>query len=163
MMIKINRNNFIKDNVNFEITSKQMLYAQWIPNAPSDWVLSSNVPSRAQIVDEKWVYTKTETSIRAELIQKINLYTIVFLHSIVRIIMEQSIIQDKMDGNGIGFETLILLMLNQEVHIIGTVLIIIPVLILIMKRFISTKRLHRILKQTLKLLPVVRFPMFNIM
>lgn len=42
-------------------TSNTTVYAQWEQNALSGWVLSSNVPSGAQIVNTKWTYTKTET------------------------------------------------------------------------------------------------------
>ena len=42
--------------------SNQTVYAQWTQNAVSDWVLSSNVPSGAEIVDQKWTYTRTQTT-----------------------------------------------------------------------------------------------------
>lgn len=38
------------------------LYARWTLNPVSDWVLESNVPAGAQIINEKWTYTKTETT-----------------------------------------------------------------------------------------------------
>jgi uncharacterized repeat protein (TIGR02543 family) len=38
------------------------IYAQWTLNPLSDWVLSSNVPSGAQVVENKWTYTKTQTT-----------------------------------------------------------------------------------------------------
>lgn len=36
------------------------IYAQWTLNPLSDWVLASNVPSGAQIVENKWTYTRTQ-------------------------------------------------------------------------------------------------------
>ena len=33
------------------------LYAHWTPNSTSDWVLASEIPDDAQVVDEKWTYT----------------------------------------------------------------------------------------------------------
>ena len=38
------------------------IYAQWEQNALSGWVVSTAVPSGAQIVNTKWTYTKTETT-----------------------------------------------------------------------------------------------------
>lgn len=38
------------------------LYAQWTLNPLSGWVLASNVPSGAQIVENKWTYTRTQTT-----------------------------------------------------------------------------------------------------
>lgn len=38
------------------------IYAKWTQNPTKGWVLESNVPAGAQIVDEKWTYTKTETT-----------------------------------------------------------------------------------------------------
>lgn len=42
-------------------TGNQTLYAHWTLNPVSDWVLESNVPAGAQIMQTKWTYTKTET------------------------------------------------------------------------------------------------------
>lgn len=38
------------------------LYAHWTQKPVSGWTLESNVPSGAQIVDEKWTYTRTQTT-----------------------------------------------------------------------------------------------------
>ena len=35
----------------------QTLYAHWTPNPTSDWVLETELPDDAQVVDEKWTYT----------------------------------------------------------------------------------------------------------
>ena len=43
-------------------SSNHTLYAHWKQNSVSGWVLESNVPSGAQVVNEKWIYTKTETT-----------------------------------------------------------------------------------------------------
>lgn len=43
-------------------TDKHTLYAHWSENSVSGWTLSSSVPSGVKIVDEKWTYTKTETT-----------------------------------------------------------------------------------------------------
>lgn len=40
--------------------SNLTLYAHWTINPVSDWVLDSEVPSDAEIVDNKWTYTLTE-------------------------------------------------------------------------------------------------------
>ena len=37
------------------------VYAHWEQNPVSDWVLASNMPSGAQIVEQKWTYTRTTT------------------------------------------------------------------------------------------------------
>ncbi len=39
------------------------LYAIWTENPVSDWVLASAIPEGAKVIDEKWKYTKTETTI----------------------------------------------------------------------------------------------------
>lgn len=41
-------------------TSDHTLYAHWTQKSVSDWTLRSNMPSGAQIVEQKWTYTKTE-------------------------------------------------------------------------------------------------------
>lgn len=41
--------------------SSQTLYAHWKQNPVSDWVLSSDVPAGAQVIDQKWRYTKTQS------------------------------------------------------------------------------------------------------
>lgn len=38
------------------------IYAQWTLKPLSDWVLASNVPSGAQVVENKWTYTRTQTT-----------------------------------------------------------------------------------------------------
>ncbi len=38
------------------------VYAHWTLNSVSDWVLESQVPSGAEILDEKWTYTRTQTT-----------------------------------------------------------------------------------------------------
>lgn len=38
------------------------LYAQWALNPLSDWVPASSVPSGAQTVENKWTYTRTQTT-----------------------------------------------------------------------------------------------------
>lgn len=38
------------------------IYAQWTLNPLSGWVLASNVPSGAQVVENKWTYTRTQTT-----------------------------------------------------------------------------------------------------
>ncbi len=43
-------------------SANHTLYAHWTQNSVSGWVLESNVPSGAQVVNEKWIYTKTETT-----------------------------------------------------------------------------------------------------
>ena len=65
---------FISDKVNsFEGGSKvssstimgvgnTTVYAQWTLKPLSGWVLASNVPSSAQIVENKWTYTRTQTT-----------------------------------------------------------------------------------------------------
>ncbi|MBR6109781.1 MAG: InlB B-repeat-containing protein [Clostridia bacterium] len=45
----------------FNTTSDITLTARWNPNPVSGWVLYENMPSDAQIVEEKWTYTKTTT------------------------------------------------------------------------------------------------------
>lgn len=42
--------------------SNHTLYAHWNANGTSDWVLASNVPSGAKVVEEEWRYIKTETT-----------------------------------------------------------------------------------------------------
>lgn len=42
------------------ITGNTTLYAHWTQNPVSDWILASNVPSDAQIVETKWTYSLTE-------------------------------------------------------------------------------------------------------
>lgn len=42
------------------VSDTHTLYAQWTQNPVSDWVLASNVPSDAQIVETKYTYTLTE-------------------------------------------------------------------------------------------------------
>ena len=41
--------------------SSQTLYAHWKQNPVSDWVLSSDVPAGAQVIDQKWTYTQTQS------------------------------------------------------------------------------------------------------
>ena len=43
-------------------SANHTLYAHWTQNSVSDWVLASEVPAGAQIIDTKWTYTKTETT-----------------------------------------------------------------------------------------------------
>ena len=38
------------------------IYAQWTQKPLSDWVLASNVPSGAQVAENKWTYTRTQTT-----------------------------------------------------------------------------------------------------
>lgn len=38
------------------------IYAQWSLKPLSDWVLASNMPSGAQIIENKWTYTRTQTT-----------------------------------------------------------------------------------------------------
>ena len=38
------------------------IYAQWTLNPLSDWVLASNVPSSAKVEENKWTYTRTQTT-----------------------------------------------------------------------------------------------------
>ncbi|MBQ0012389.1 MAG: PASTA domain-containing protein [Clostridiales bacterium] len=42
------------------VSDTHTLYAQWTQNSVSDWVLASDVPSNAQIVETKYTYTLTE-------------------------------------------------------------------------------------------------------
>lgn len=42
-----------------KISGNQTLYAHWKSKTPSDWVLASDVPSDAKIVETKWKYTLT--------------------------------------------------------------------------------------------------------
>ncbi|MBQ7118591.1 MAG: InlB B-repeat-containing protein [Oscillospiraceae bacterium] len=44
------------------ITSNITIYAHWVHNEVSAWVLASKVPSGAEIVDKKYTYTKTTTT-----------------------------------------------------------------------------------------------------
>ena len=37
-------------------------YAHWTQNAVSGWVLANEAPADSQIIDQKWTYTKTETT-----------------------------------------------------------------------------------------------------
>lgn len=41
------------------VTEEMTLYAHWTLNPVSDWVLASEVPEDAQILDTKWTYTET--------------------------------------------------------------------------------------------------------
>lgn len=45
----------------YTVAENITLYAHWTINPVSDWVLASELPSDAQVVAEKWTYTKTET------------------------------------------------------------------------------------------------------
>ena len=47
-------------------SSNHKIYAHWSSKATSGWVLASNVPSGAKIVDQKWKYTYTTYSDRWE-------------------------------------------------------------------------------------------------
>lgn len=38
------------------------VYAHWTQNAVSGWVLANEAPADSQIIDQKWTYTKTETT-----------------------------------------------------------------------------------------------------
>ena len=38
------------------------IYAQWTLNSVSGWVLASNVPSGAQVISNKWTYTRTQST-----------------------------------------------------------------------------------------------------
>ena len=42
-------------------SANHTLYARWSQNAVSGWVLESQLPAGAQVVEKKWTYTKTET------------------------------------------------------------------------------------------------------
>ncbi len=42
--------------------SNLTLYAHWTKNATSGWVLESDVPAGAEVVNTKWTYTNTETT-----------------------------------------------------------------------------------------------------
>lgn len=43
------------------ISAHTTIYAHWTEKPVSDWILSDKVPAGAQILDEKWTYTLTET------------------------------------------------------------------------------------------------------
>ena len=53
--------NKISDTTKVSDANSHTLYAQWQMNSVSGWVLATDVPSGAQIVSQKWTYTKTET------------------------------------------------------------------------------------------------------
>lgn len=42
------------------------LYAKWTQNAVSEWVLASEVPEDAEVIDRKWTYTLTENTTSTE-------------------------------------------------------------------------------------------------
>ena len=52
----------VEANTKVATAGNHTLYAHWEQKPLSDWVLESEVPSGAQIVNNKWVYTKTETT-----------------------------------------------------------------------------------------------------
>lgn len=52
----------VNTSTNFTEAKNVTLYAHWTQNPVSDWVLASKMPSGAEIIDEKWTYTKTETT-----------------------------------------------------------------------------------------------------
>ena len=54
--------NKITDTTSVSITSDQTLYAHWTQNPVSDWVLLSEKPSTADVVDTKYKYTKRSTT-----------------------------------------------------------------------------------------------------
>lgn len=54
--------NKITDTTSVSITSDQTLYAHWTENPVSDWVLLSEKPSTADVVETKYKYTKRSTT-----------------------------------------------------------------------------------------------------
>ena len=46
-------------SANTTVTKNITYYAHWTQNSVSDWVKASEVPSGAQIIEQKWTYTKT--------------------------------------------------------------------------------------------------------
>lgn len=58
---ELNGGDLVKSNITVESSAPRTLYAHWKQNDISGWVLSSEVPYGAEIVDQKWTYTKTET------------------------------------------------------------------------------------------------------
>lgn len=59
---KPNGGEKITEGTIITFTNDITLYAHWTQNPVSDWVLASKMPSGAEIIDEKWTYTKTETT-----------------------------------------------------------------------------------------------------
>lgn len=53
--------SLVESNTIVDSSTPHTLYAHWKQNNISDWVSSSAVPYGAEIVDQKWTYTKTET------------------------------------------------------------------------------------------------------
>ena len=51
----------VTENTVFNDAQNITLYAHWTLNPESGWVLASEIPNDAQIVDRKWTYTKTTT------------------------------------------------------------------------------------------------------
>ena len=51
----------VKEGDIVDNTNSHTLYAHWIENDLSDWVLVSDMPSGAKIEEEKWEYTLTES------------------------------------------------------------------------------------------------------
>ncbi len=54
--------NKVDSNTTVTNSNSHTLYAQWTQNPISGWTLASNVPSGAQTIEQKWTYTKTETT-----------------------------------------------------------------------------------------------------
>ena len=52
----------VKANTIATSSEDQILYAHWVDNETSDWVLVSEIPDDAKIVDEKWTYLQKETT-----------------------------------------------------------------------------------------------------
>lgn len=51
----------VTSGTSVNLTKDHTLYAHWTQNPVSGWVLESQVPGGAQIVDQKWTYTRTQT------------------------------------------------------------------------------------------------------
>lgn len=52
----------ISSDTVYEKNENINVYAHWVENDTSDWVLKSEVPENAKIVDEKWTYLQKETT-----------------------------------------------------------------------------------------------------
>lgn len=56
----VNGGSLVTENTIVNNYNSHTLYAHWKYNNVSDWVLSSQIPLGAEIVEEKWRYTRTE-------------------------------------------------------------------------------------------------------
>lgn len=52
----------ITENSTVATATNITVYAHWEQNPVSDWVLASNLPADAQVIEQKWTYTLTENT-----------------------------------------------------------------------------------------------------